>query len=198
MQSLLRPHQVQDDVDLKASLEKKLSNPHIDKKPVVGQLKRLNHRLETQVPTEVPAKDKDAFIKETDALLEKVTEGMMSDEEMRKSPPGAIDRHRKWEKDNKENILQWKNNMLRLNVGNDDIDIANLEKYRPARSRMNMDNAFIPGNPVMLHDDVGVAQVISDEELAILKEKAPKEIYNKLPTMDREGRQLALKMYVYN
>jgi hypothetical protein len=40
---------------------------------------------------------------------------MLSHEEMRKCPPGAVDRHRRWEKKNKK-ILEWQNIQRRLNA----------------------------------------------------------------------------------
>jgi hypothetical protein len=34
---------------------------------------------------------------------------MPSQEEMRKAPPGAVDKHMGWEKRNKPKIAEWKN-----------------------------------------------------------------------------------------
>lgn len=198
MDNLLRPHQVKDEIDIRHQLENKLGNPHIQHKEMVsGQLNRLNKRLDQQTPQPVVAAEKDAMIKTNAALLETITDGMLSAEEMRKCPPGAIDAHRAWENKNKKNIIQWKNTQLRLNTGCDDIDIANIEKYRPKMSRMNLDNAVIPGQSIHIPSTVGPAKVISDEELDILREKAPKEVWNRLSTMDSEQRSLALRQYVY-
>jgi hypothetical protein len=76
---------------------------------------------------------------------------MPSQEEMRKSPPGAIGKHMRWEKQNKKNLEEWKNLKLRLNHEDTDPDVANFERFRPtSSSSLNMDNAHIPGNQYFL------------------------------------------------
>ena len=145
MQNLLRPNQVADSKLEEQMLVERLKQPDVDRGAVSGQLRRLRDQLETQTPQEVTGKAEDAMVKETDGLLEKILIGMPSQEEMRKSPPGAVDKHMKWERRNKENITRWKNNRLRLNAGSEETEIANLERFRPRASTLSMDNAQIPG-----------------------------------------------------
>ena len=194
---LLRPNQLKEYEEVHDSLKAKLNNKFVqDKTAVRHQLKRVERDLERQAPKEIPTADKDAVIKETDKLLETIQEGMPSSEEMRKCPPGAIYKHMQWEKRNKKNIQDWKTNRLRLNVGTDDPDVANLEMHRPEKSELNMQSAFIPGKQFHLGTEIGVATVLSDEDLALIKERAPEEIYGKLCLMDAEGRAIVKAQFV--
>lgn len=144
--TLLRPHQREELETDKKTLERNLSNPYIqDKGAVSTQLRKVNKQLEIQSPKPYPENEVDKAAKREKALLEELSSTMPSQEEMRKCPPGAIGKHRAWEKKNKPKVLEWKELRLRLNSGSNDPDIANLERYRPTRSTLNMDNALIPG-----------------------------------------------------
>ena len=132
--------------------EEKLRNPSIqDKGAVQRQLRNLKLQYERQAPEPLAGAEKDTLAAKEKALREEVTQGMLSQEEMRKNPPGAVDQHMRWERANKAKIMEWKN--LRLQLAADtsspdtwDRDVANLERYRPsgARERVRLD-AQIPG-----------------------------------------------------
>ena len=149
---LLRPHQMSEHQEEIRLTKEKLSNPAIqDKGAVQRQLRNLSLQYERQAPEALPAGEKDTAAKREAALREEITQGMLSQEEMRKNPPGAVDHHIRWERANKAKIMQWKN--LRLQLAADtsnpdtwDRDVANLERYRPAgaRERVRLD-AQIPG-----------------------------------------------------
>jgi len=109
------------------------------------QLARVRKDLEQQAPPEVTGIQKDRIAAEAKELLAKMMEGMPSQEEMRKCPPGAIGKHRSWEMENKPRIIRYRNIMRILNRGNEDPDMASIEKFRPRTSTLNMDNAVIPG-----------------------------------------------------
>lgn len=198
--TLLRPNQIAEYETTEESLEQKLTGPHSkyiqDKGAVRGQLKRLRHALETQRPQSPVGEEKDAMVKENKALLDEILVGMPSQEEMRKCPPGAIDKHRVWEKRNKQKILRWKNNQLRLNAGTDQIDIANLELHRPKKSSLNMDNAVISGDDYFLPEKVGYSVPFSDEDIRLLRERAPVDVWTKLPTLTAEQRTLLRQVYL--
>lgn len=166
--NLLRPNQIEELKDEEFALKRKLQLADVmpvDRGVVQGQLRRVQRHLEVQSPKDVEGKEKDVLIERTDTLLTKILEGMPSQEEMRKNPPGAVDKHRKWEKRNKSDIVEWKNNMLTLNKGTEDTDIANLEKYRPRRSTLNMDNAQITGTDYFLPDGrIAINNVASEED----------------------------------
>lgn len=197
MSNLLRPNQIADYERDRDSLQEKLGNKHIqDKKAVKHQLTRLEKNLEQQSPQEIPASERDAVVKETNELLEDIVTGMPSQEEMRKSPPGAVDKHRVWEKRNKEKILKWKENQLRLNVGTDEVDVANIEKYRPVKSSLNMDNALIPGQDIHIPPTVGHSRPYSDEEIKLIKERAPAEVYGRLALLTAEQRDTVRQQFI--
>jgi hypothetical protein len=194
---LLRPNQIAEYEHTEKSLERKLKNKYIeDKAAVRGQLRRLRSNLEKQRPIEPIGEEKDAMVKETDTLLEEIKIGMPSQEEMRKCPPGAIDKHRIWERRNKAKIQQWKNNQLRLNAGSDAVDIANLEVYRPTKNSLNMDNAFIKGEDYHLPEKIGYCMPFSDDDIRLLRARAPQEIWSKLPTMTAEQRTITRQIYI--
>jgi len=172
---LLRPAQLADARGERASLEKKLHNPHIqDKGEVAKQLKRLDQMLSAQTPKPFEGAAKDAAVKLEAELREELLQGMPSQEEMRKNPPGAVDKHMAWEHKNKQKLLQWKNLVLRLNHDNPDGSVANFEKYRPRGSTLNMDSAQIQGREYFMPPPgVAPAVVFSEEEMSLIRDLNP-------------------------
>lgn len=186
---LLRPHQLADAHEDRANLEAKLRSPYITEKgEVQRQIKRLDESLAKQTPKGFEGKDKDKAVALEAELRGKILDGMLSQEEMRKNPPGAVDRHIAWEKRNKQNMLLWKNLQLRLNVGSDDRDVANFERFRPTQSNMNMDGAQISGKKYYF-PPLGAAPSVtfSKDELAFLKDVSP-ELAEKLALLSNEDR----------
>lgn len=172
---LLRPDQLQSARDEIASLEAKLSNPLIqDKGEVRKQLVRARKLTDEQTPrSPTDAAEEARMAARSKHLLGEILEGMPSQEEMRKAPPGAVDKHRKWERRNKLRILEWKNLQLRMTVGSGDRDVANLERHRPTASTLSMDNAQIPGKYFFMPEAHGPAVTFSDEQLAVLRTLSP-------------------------
>lgn len=147
MTTLLRPNQIDEMTAERESLSAALHNPHVqDKGSVVRQLRKLEHQLETQTPRPFEGKEVDAAVAREKELREQLLVGMPSQEEMRKSPPGAVGKHMDWERRNKRKLMEWKAIQLRLNHESKDPDVANFERFRPTRSTLNMDNAHIPGH----------------------------------------------------
>lgn len=195
--ALLRPNQIREYEEMKDSLQKNLGKKDIqDKAAVRGQLRRLERSLEVQRPVAPVGPEKDKLARETDELLDKILVGMPSQAEMRCCPPGAIDKHRSWEKRNKDRIQRWKNNRLRLFAGSDSLDIANLEMFRPTRNTLNMDNSFIKGQDFNLPEVVGHCSPYTDNEIALIKQRAPEEVWSKLPILTAEQRSLVRQIYV--
>jgi hypothetical protein len=140
-----------------SSLEGMLNDrrPHIqaqieDRGAMSNAARSLANRLDAYAPPETNPAQRDAVAKRERELLEKIMEGMPSKAEMRKCPPGAIGKHREWEKRNKSRIIEWKNLRRILNLGNEDPDISNVEMFRPTASTLNMENAVIPGKDYFL------------------------------------------------
>ena len=149
---LLRPAQMSEHVEEIRVTEEKLRNPSIqDKGAVQRQLRNLKLQYERQAPEPLSGAEKDQLSTKEKALREEITQGMLSQEEMRKNPPGAVDTHMRWERGNKAKIMEWKNMRLQLAADGSspdtwDRDVANLERFRPtgARERVRLD-AQIPG-----------------------------------------------------
>lgn len=188
---LMRPHQVELNNDQAKSIEATLRQPpHVLQGVDVGalgkQLRGLRKMYDTQAPTEYKDDKKDAARKRQKYLEEQIKRGMCTSEEMRKNPPGAVGKHQRWEKNQKKHILEWKNIKLRLNVGNTDPDIANVEMLRPTSGSMNMHNAQIPGKEYHM-PDIPRSVVITDEEKTLLQAIDP-ELANQLAVMSPEKR----------
>jgi len=153
-QHLLRPNQREEMQADKRGLENSLKSPNLqDRSTATRQLRVLNKQLEEQSPKAFSEDEIDGKVKREKQLKKDILEGMPSQEEMRKSPPGAVGKHQSWEKRTKQKMLEWKNIMLRLNHDSSDPDIANFEKHRPVSSTMNMDNARIPGQQFFMSPD---------------------------------------------
>lgn len=174
--SLLAPRQVEDYKGEIASLEEQLKSPHIeDKAEVRTKLIRMRRSFEEQVPhAPENAQVEDQLVKRGRQLLTEIVQGMPSQEEMRKAPPGAVDKHRAWESRNKGKIVEWKNIQRRLFAGSGDNERANLERYRPKDSTLNMDNAYIPGKQYYLPPEgAGLPVTFTAEQLAVLRSIDP-------------------------
>lgn len=188
--ALLRPAQVESMQDEKVTLTKQLQNPGIEDKGAVRmQLRNLEKAFVTQAPKAFQGWEVDAAVKEERALREKmIADGMCSHEEMRKNPPGAVDKHMAWEARNKGNLERWKNIQLRLNAGNTDGSVANFEKHRPRTSTLNMDGAQIGGLMTFLPPDgAGSAVTFSSAQIEFLRQLAP-EMADKLALLSNEQR----------
>src|SRR3990167_10812588 len=170
---LLRPAQIEDTKSEIKALESKLQSPHIeDKGEVAKQLRRVTKSFEEQLPRPpVDGEEEGRMISRSRDLLNDVLRGMPSQEEMRKAPPGAVDKHMGWEKRNKQKIMEWKNLQLRLRPG--EREAANLERHRPVGSTLSMDNAAVPGKMIYIPENVGATVTFSDEEMGHIKALKP-------------------------
>lgn len=101
-------------------------------------------------PTDLSGTIKDSLYRRQQDLEVKIKNGMPPYEVMRRNPVGAVDRHRKWQSRNKDNILEWKNIRRVLNPDSDDKDLANVEQLRssmmPNNGTTYMPDAQIPGH----------------------------------------------------
>jgi hypothetical protein len=187
--SYLRPDQIIEIENEIKVCEGKLRSPYIqDKGEVHEQLRRMQTQLETQAPKPYKAEEIDRAVRREAELRVGWQNGMLSQEEMRKSPAGAPDAHRNWEKRNKAKIFEWQNIMRRLHVGTDDTEVASIERFRPTASTMGMHDALIPGKQFFLPPaGAKPAVTFTDEQLAILKNINP-EVAAMLATASNEQR----------
>ena len=172
---LLRIDQVEEMEGDREVLQRKLESKYIEDKGVVrDQLRRLERQLETQRPRPYASEEVDAAVKREAFLRSKWMEGMLSQEEMRKCPPGAVDRHRAWERKHKRAIAEWQNIQRRLNAGGEDREAASIERFRPTTSTMNMDGAQIPGKNFYLPPpDAALGVTFTEAEMAALRTLNP-------------------------
>ena len=187
---LLRPRQVEEvKAEIKAA-EDKLKSPYIeDKGEVVKQLRRVRQNFEQQAPRPPANGDEEGrMVARSNELLAEIVPAMCSQEEMRKAPPGAVDKFMMGEGSShmKAKILEWKNLQLRLKPGEN--EAANLERYRPKDSSLNMDNPYIPGKMFFM-PPIGAARPVAftDEQIALLRQLDPK-LADMLGTLPNEVR----------
>ena len=117
------------------------------------RVQQLRQTLAHGAPPDTTPDQRTALAKEEASLREEIKSEMLSQEELRKCPPGAIGAELKFQRRNKAKIIRWKNIMRTLHKGDDDPDISNMEKFRGKVNRLNMDNAVIPGKQHFLSPD---------------------------------------------
>jgi hypothetical protein len=158
-----------------------LRNAIQDASTMMATLKRIERSLERDTPREYTGSDLDAAVKREAELKAMWLEGMPTQEEMRRNPPGALDKHMQWEARHKQTIAEWKNIRRRLMASGavessaSDRSVANIELHRPkgGAGELAMDNAQIPR--AVTYSGLGGRSVpFTDIELAILEQLAPK------------------------
>lgn len=200
--NLLRPHEVQEAQAEKASIEEMLfkSPPEVRGQIDIGQarqhLRAVTRKLDECTPRPAQGAELDGLVKREAELRAKILEGMPTQAEMRRNPPGAVTKHQAWERGNKRRIREWKNIRLRLHVSGEvdsgidsPTEVANLERYRPhgGSGEMNLDAAGtqIPGKVFHLPPiGAGLGSVFTEEEL----EKMSPEVKAILCLMDNTQR----------
>ena len=197
---LLRPDAAEEAMHDIKSAEAKLSSPHIeDKREARNQLIRLRKTTQDQLPKAPENADEEGrMVARSNELLEAiVSDGMLSQAEMRACPPGAPDLHLAWERRHKAHILEWKNLQLRLRPG--EREAANLERHRPTVNRLNLDTAFVQRKTMFNVENVeSVTVVFSDEELIALEAISPED-HAKAASMSNDERAVwkkALRLFL--
>lgn len=118
--------------------EKLYKDPHNDDKGAqIKSMRNIDKMLSEQAPSgELSGSEKDANWKRIKELEASIQDGMLSVEEMRRSPnqqTDAVYRHMKWESAKKSDILEWKNRMIQQEPNSDDPNLANIERLRPQK-----------------------------------------------------------------
>lgn len=207
---LLRPRQTEElKEDAKRLREILSAPPHIanrveDRGQLTRNLRAAEKDLATQAPKPYVEAELDLATKRSDELRNEMLVGMPTQEEMRRNPPGAVDKHRLWEKRNKPRLSEWKNIQLRLHQSGfgelpDSTDLANFERYRPSggSQQLNMDNAQITGATQFgPKPGAGPATVLSDGERDTLREMDP-ELAGQVALMTNEQRA-KVKSFIQN
>lgn len=144
----LRPHEVvaaeRDRASQMAIIES--SDTRLNKSEAASAIRRIDERLQ-QAPPDLTPDQRDKTAKMVENLESELKDGLLSHEEMRRCPPGAVDQNKRWLNRNKAKALAWKNGLAALNKGIDPSeasDLFSLERLRPRTSKLNMDGAIIP------------------------------------------------------
>lgn len=171
-----------------------LRNAIQDGAGMMATLKRIERSLERDTAKAYEGPALDAAVRREKELREEWLVGMPTYEEMRRNPPGALDKHMQWESRNKAKIAEWKNIKRRLFAGGavpssvSDGSVANIELHRPRATsgELSMDNAQIPRT--VTYTGLGGRSVpFSDEQLAFLAKVYP-GIHNQLPFLSADQR----------
>jgi len=160
----LRAHQIKELAEERKGIDNTLNAPAYirnqvqDSAAMYKRIKSIDATLHRDAPTPYPGEELDKAVRRERELRESITGGMPTQAEMRRTPSGAIDKHRRWEAEHKRNIQEWKNLRLRLHTSGqidahaDAREVANIEKFRPvhATHELNMDNKLIDGKDIYL------------------------------------------------
>ena len=180
LEPYLRPHQVNSLLDEKSGIERTLGGPaHIvnqisDKGGMRKQVQHIERTLHKDTPRPYAEAELDRAMRRESELREKIVADMPTQAEMRRCPPGAVDKERSFQKRHKSNILEWKNLRLRAHASGmidnhpDAREVANLEQFRPAYAghELNLDNSVVTGAGLMSlpSGPIPIRNVMSDEE----------------------------------
>ncbi len=145
---LYRPWEADEVANNKRTLQRALESPHIeDKSAVRDAIGRLNSMDREHGVPDFSPEERDKASKRVKELEAQIKEGMLSHEEMRRNPPGAVDQNVWWERKNKKKISLWRDLNMALHKGipaDQAQALTSVERLRPRVSRLNMDNAQIP------------------------------------------------------
>ena len=187
---LLSTHQVTEAKAEIDSMNQMLVSPHTQNKGQIAKQLRavtLNYESQAPKPPANPAEE-GRMVARSKWLLEQIVPAMCSQEEMRKSPPGSVDKFLKQENGPviKPMIAEWQNLQKRLHPG--ETEAAMIERHRPKTSTLNMDNAIIPGKTFFMPPvGVGISVTFTEDQLSALRLFDP-QTAEKLATMPSEAR----------
>jgi len=207
--NLLHPRQVTELKESKERLGGMLSAPPYIRDQLADggagvqkQIKGIDKMLE-QAPVPIPPDQIDTAVKTEAELREGWLEGMPTQAEMRRNPPGATDKNMAWQKNTKTKVAQWKNIRRRLHASGisehrlaDEGDVSNIEMFRPrgGSGEMNMDNAQIEGKNCRLPPPgAGPVAIMNEKDAGILAEINP-ELLAAMGTLTNEQRAGVLEM----
>ena len=148
--SFLRPREVEECNIEQSKLQSLLDRPDPEgriKKGAVRQAMARNAKRLEQAPPDLTPDQRTKNQKRIEELETQLKEGLLSHEEMRRNPPGAVDQNMRWHKRNKHAVQEWKNRLLMQHKGipaDEANDMLNVDRLRPWTSRLNMDGAQIP------------------------------------------------------
>jgi hypothetical protein len=129
----LRPHQVAELSQEATTLDQRIADRApggADKGDMRKRRRAIQKMLDTQQPPDLSPAERDAYAKEARRLEGEFTPGMPSGEEMRKNPPGAVDKNLRWHRRFRHAVFRWKNVIRTLEKGDESPNLANIERFR--------------------------------------------------------------------
>ena len=207
-ENLLHPRQVTELKESKEKLAGMLTAPLYIRNQladggagVAKQMKDIDRMLE-QAPKPIPAEEIDAAVKTEELLREGWLDGMPTQAEMRRNPPGAVDKNIAWSKKHGKGVLRWKNLRRRLHASGisehrlaDEGDVSNIEMFRPRGGvgEMNLDTAQIEGKDYRLPPPgAGQVAIMNEKDAGVLAEINP-ELLAAMGTLTNEQRAQVLE-----
>jgi hypothetical protein len=187
--SYLRPRQHEQLAGEKKRIEDTLKMDRaitrgLDRVEAGRRLHQVDAMLQREGAPVLEGPTKDKAVRREAELKDRIREGMLSKEEMRTNPDGAVDRHVRWEAAKADDIQEWKNLRVALNPGNEDQDLCNIETFRPDRNVGTMYNQEI--SRVDYHMPPGNIEIRNVAEPGYFTEKQ-KETLARLEAMDAAG-----------
>ena len=122
-------------------------NPATLQKKIVA----IEDKMEDEAPPALSGEYRDAVAKEETRVRAILLEGIPTQEEMRRNPPGTVAKLTRWQASKKNLTLAWKNLRRVLEPDNDDPDLSNLERYRPSMMNTNGAATHMPGAQIAGH-----------------------------------------------
>ena len=123
----------------------------------VQAIRERIHRTKKQLQMEAASEgeqptpaERDRLARTEVELREKITQGMLTEEEMRKCPSNAPNDLIKWETANIKDIERWKN--VRQQLDPENPEAQNLERFRPkGHEQVRLVDTVIPGKMAYTH-----------------------------------------------
>jgi len=117
-----------------------------DRNTVLRRRDRLKAQMMDNSAPEVSSTERDALIKEGDAIAAIITDSAPSFDEMRKNPPGTVGKNIQHHRRTKGMGLRWKAIQQIVHPDSDDPDLCNLERLRlESRRDVNYQGSQIGG-----------------------------------------------------
>lgn len=203
---LLSQEQVRDLEDEIRNIEGIVNGPiHVqqpvqDMKNLRRQYNAVKEQLAKLKPRPYRRDQLDDAIARHDELMDRIKEGMPTPAEMRRMPPGSLEKHMNWEDRNKTAVLEWKNIRKRLHVGGDvpgtgrhAYNISNVERLRPKGGSQELDLSVtkIKAKSFYGTDTARAGNpVFTDHDIEALRDSGNPDVADELALLSAEERQL--------
>lgn len=123
-------------------IRKRIQNPGA----LIARNKAQQRDLDTQSPPPLTPGLRDKLARLDRLLVDRISDGMPTGEQMRRKPPGAVDQHTAWDRANKRHVLMWKAGRRLLHPDSDAVDLCNVEQLRRPGLTNNLHvDAQLPG-----------------------------------------------------